>query len=164
MIADAEAAAHIEGLEGIDPRGFQPRHQLDELHGAPVIRLDLGDLRADVHRQPPQLEQRLGADALGDSHDLVVGYAELRRLLSGLRVGVRFGGDVGIDADADARGLADSLRRRDHGLELGRRLDVQKPNARANRLVQLDRRLPHSGEHDGIGVEPPEQGPAQLAY
>ena len=117
-----------------------------------------------MHRQASQLQQRLGGDAFGDGDDLVVGHAELGRPLTGLGVRMRLGRDVGVHANADPRPLADALRRLDHGVELGGRFDVQKPHPGADRLVQLGGGLPHAGENDRIGVEPREQGPAQLAH
>ena len=129
-----------------------------------MVRLDVGDLRADVHRQAAQQQQRLGGDALGDGHYFVVRHTELRRLLAGLGVGMRLGRYVRVHPDADPGLLADALRRGDHRFQLGRRFDVEEADARADRVVQLGGRLPDAGEDDGVGVEPRQQRPPQLAH
>jgi len=75
-------------------RGAERRHQLEQFDGAAVIRLDVGDLGPEVHREPAQREEGLGRHALGHTHDFVVRHAELGGLFPRLGVRMRLGRDV----------------------------------------------------------------------
>src|SRR3989449_3495469 len=154
VVAHAHAPAYIQRFDRADPRGSERRHQLEQLDGATVIRLDVGELGPEVHREPAQREQRLGRYAPGDAHDLVVGDAELGGLLAGLSVRVRLGRDIRVDADAEARALLESARDRDYRVQLGGGLEGQEPHAGTDRFLELRDGLSDAGEYDRAGFEP----------
>ena len=164
MVAHAQSAADIERFQRGDPGGADRGDQLEQLDRAAVIGRDIGDLRADVHGQPAQQQPRLGGDPLRDRHDFIERNAELRRLLTGLRVRMAVDRDVGIDANPDARRQLDVVGDGRERGELARRLDIDEADPGANRLLDLHRRLSHTGEDDAVGIEPGDPGAPQLAH
>src|SRR5207244_8234902 len=125
-----------------------------ELDRAAVVWLHVGDLRAEVHGEAAEREERLGGDTLRHAHHLVVGHPELRGLLTGLGVGVGLGGDIRIHTDAEIGPLLQLVRDGDYDVELRGRFDVEKPYADPDRLFELERRLADAREHDRGRVEP----------
>src|SRR5689334_5918667 len=94
-----------------------------------------------MHREATQCEERLGRDALGHAHDLVVRHADLRGLLPGLGVRMRLSRDTRVHADAQICTLFQLVRDGDHGVELRGRLNVEEPYAYPDRLFELERGL-----------------------
>ena len=164
VVADAQPAPDVQRLDRREPRRPQRGHELEQLDGAAMIRLHVRDLRAQVHGEAAQREQRLRGDALSHAHDLVIGDAELRRLLAGLGVGVRLGRDVGIHADAEARPLLEPAPDRDRHVQLGGGLNVHEADADADRFLELGRRLADAREHDRGGIESGRERAPQLAH
>ena len=164
MVAHAQPAAHVEGFDRGDAGRAQRGDELEQLDRPVVIGLDVRDLGPEVHREPAQVEERFRGDSLGDRHHFVVGDPELRGLLAGPGVGMRFGRNVGIDADPDVRGLLALPGHGDHDIELRGRLDVEEPDARADRVFQLGRGLADTRKDDGIGLEPGRERAAQLPH
>ncbi len=162
VVADAEPAADVQRLEGVDPRRAQRRHQLEQLGGPARVGLNVMDLGPDVHRERAQHERSLGRDAARHAHHLVERHPKLGGLLARLGVRMRVRADVRIDPNAHRCGLADLARHRDHRVELARRLDVEESHAHADCLRQLVRRLANPRVHERPGIEPGRQRPLQL--
>ena len=76
---------------------------------------------------------------------------------------MRLGRDVRVDANAETGALLQLVGRGDHRVQLGGRLDVQEPDARPDRLLELRAGLAHPREHNRRGVESGRECPAQLA-
>jgi hypothetical protein len=130
-----------------------------------MIGSDVRDLRPDVHRQATQLEQRLRRDALRDKDNFVERHTELRRFFPGPRVWVRrLRRDVGVHADADVGRLLEAPRHREQGVELARGFDVDEPDARADRFLELGRGLADPRKHDAVGIESGGEHAAQLPH
>ncbi len=164
VIPHAEPTAHVERLERRYAERTDRGDQLDELDSAAMVGRDIGDLRADVHRQPAEHEPRLGSDPLGDRHDFVEGNPELGGLFAGLGIGVAVDRDVGVDPNPDPGRQLAVVRDGGERRQLAGRFDVDEADARANRLFDLTRGLAHAGKHDAVGIEPRDAGPAQLSH
>ena len=116
-----------------------------------------------MHRQTPQHEPWLGRNLLCDRHDLVEGDPELGGLFTSLGVRMTVDRDVRVDPNPNSSSRLDLVRHRNERRELARRLDIDEPDAGANRILDLDLGLADAREHDAVRIEPRDPRPAQLA-
>ena len=87
MVADADAAAEIETRDGKPERAQFEDELGDPLEGA-AIRLEIDELRADMHRKPDRLDAgKLAGEAVGGNR-LVEFDAEFVLLPAGRDLGV----------------------------------------------------------------------------
>src|SRR5688572_851499 len=105
LVADADAAADIDVLEP-DARGLEPVHEREQSLGGGDEGRGLLQERADVAADPHDFHTfhgtRLAVKLLG----FAIRHAELGVAQAGGDVGMRLGVDVGVDAESDARALA----------------------------------------------------------
>ena len=127
-----------------------------------MVGRDIRDLRADVHRQAPQHESRLGRDPPCHIHDFVERHSELCGLLACLRIGMRrFRRHIGIRANANSRRHLHLVRDRDDRVELACGFDIDESHAGTDCFLDFRVRLADAREHDAVRVEARGQSPDQ---
>ena len=114
-VRDRETAPEVEhgpALRSREPG--EPRHRLE-------VRVEIADLRAEVHVQAVEPQVREGCGAVGSARDVAGGDPELRRHVRRADLGVRRGLDARRDAEQDR---LDSPRLRCDPLDLVELLDM----------------------------------------
>src|SRR5579883_415434 len=139
-IADAETAAEIDPLEPYVFRA-QAAGEFGDAGKSEFERRERGDLRADMDGDSHRAETWKLRGAAERTHDMGEVDAELVLALAGgdLRMGSRI--DIGIDADGDIGGDAETMRHGAQRAELGSGLDIDLIHAGAEREGHLGFRL-----------------------
>ena len=127
-------------------------------------RLQVGDLAADVHVDAGHGDARQIAGRGVELACLAVGNAELVLRLAGGDLGVRPGVDVRVDAQRDARRLAEAGGNLAQRAQLRLALDVEAEDALLERVSHLGARFADAGENDARGRHAGGERPAQLAF
>ena len=161
MVADADAAAEIHTRDG-KPESAQFEDDLgDPLEGA-AIRLEIGQLRADMHRKADRLDAGKLAGELVCSNRLVNFDAEFVLLPAGRNLGVGMGVDIRVYPDRDPRDPAPRTGDFAQPAQLRHRLDIDLMDAGIERRCHLGRRFADPGEDDPLGRHAGGERAAQL--
>ena len=126
-------------------------------------RLDVEDLRAQVHVEADHIEARLGGQAPQQRRGELDGHAELVEALPGGDVRVGVGVDVRVHPQGDPGLHAARAGQRVDAVRFAVRLDVDGLHAEGDRVVELVARLADAGEDDLRRLEAGPQGRLDLA-
>ena len=161
-VGDAEAAAEIDMVDRMAV-GAQGLHEVGEQREGVVERLEVGDLRTDMHVDAPDREAGEGArpgEHLAGARDR---HAELVLRLAGRDLGVGAGVDIRIDADGDRGDRAARRGDRRQRLELGLGFDIEAEDVLVEPEGHLGPGLADAGEDDPVAGHAGGAGAAELA-
>ena len=123
-IADAEAAAEVEALDGMAFGAQASGHDRQSRKSA-LIGLELGQLRADMHGQPDQRYPSHGGGGLSHGGGVFGGDAEFIMAHAGGYLGVGLGVDIRIDAKRYRRANPACFGEAVQKLQLGQGFDIE---------------------------------------
>ena len=161
-VADADPATDVERRGRMSPAARISEH-LEQSVERRDPRRRLHDLRAEVHRERIEHEGACLVEHGVGVGQLVDRDPELEAALPRADVGMRLGGDVGVDADPDRHPRALGLREHGEPTQLRHRLDIDVAHARGDGGLQLVIGLPDPAEDDPLGGEPGGERAQQLA-
>ncbi len=133
----------------------------DKGGGAPQ-RFDARHLRPDVHVHGHQLQKRPAVERREQLARGVERHAELVDLEPGRNVRMAPGVDVGVDADGDAGGAAETCGDGLDPRQLASRLHVDRLQPERHGCFELRWRLADAGEDDVVRLEPHATGDIDL--
>ena len=161
-VRDAEAAAHVVPANRVAHRP-EFADDFDTLVGGVTVRLDRGDLAADVHMHADHGNPRHGSRLFGQAQGPVDVHAEFRLFFPGGDVPVGLRIDVRIDSEGDGSDQPESRRDAIDRSEFLLTFDVEHQNASLQGGCDFGIGLAHAGEHGLVGHAPGTQYAGEFA-